>query len=406
MAVRLAWHASGTYSLADGTGGSDGATMRFAPERDDAANKGLGIERDLLQAVKRAFPELSCAPTPTRALAVRRLRRLVRGWLGRRDPEATRLDPGARRTRRWRRLSRARILMRRRAVSSSSRPPRRRQVRRHLDARGRVRDRVPRRPADRAPARPRGRRLEPRVPRGRPSARRVAGRRAPARRLLPPGHDRRGHRRAERRAHARPLPPDAQRVRRPVDRRPAQVRQLVLQEPHAQGLDAARVGRAAAGASRVARAAEDDRVRAPGRGVVSSVSQRLPSTRLASVDCAAVPRRAGGRRRHIVAGGRAGGVGPSSTSRPPRCVRDDMSSSPSHRSTRTTRRSHPVFAHRNPIAALLSFVVPSAVRGRVRRADDAADRPRAQDRSEVPPLRRAVRSAERHASAGRTRRLL
>jgi catalase (peroxidase I) len=30
--VRLAWHASGTYSAADKTGGSNGATMRFPPE--------------------------------------------------------------------------------------------------------------------------------------------------------------------------------------------------------------------------------------------------------------------------------------------------------------------------------------------------------------------------------------
>ena len=29
MLVRLAWHCSGTYSAADGTGGSDGATMRL-----------------------------------------------------------------------------------------------------------------------------------------------------------------------------------------------------------------------------------------------------------------------------------------------------------------------------------------------------------------------------------------
>ena len=61
MAVRLAWHASGTYSAADQTGGSDGATMRFAPESEDGANAGLGIERDVLEPVKREFPELSYA---------------------------------------------------------------------------------------------------------------------------------------------------------------------------------------------------------------------------------------------------------------------------------------------------------------------------------------------------------
>jgi catalase (peroxidase I) len=41
MAVRLAWHASGTYSKEDKTGGSDGATMRFAPESEDDANAGF-----------------------------------------------------------------------------------------------------------------------------------------------------------------------------------------------------------------------------------------------------------------------------------------------------------------------------------------------------------------------------
>jgi hypothetical protein len=39
--VRLAWHASGTYDLKTRSGGSNGATMRFAPESSDGANAGL-----------------------------------------------------------------------------------------------------------------------------------------------------------------------------------------------------------------------------------------------------------------------------------------------------------------------------------------------------------------------------
>lgn len=59
--VRLAWHCSGTYDAATQTGGSDGATMRFAPESGHGANAGLGIARDLLEPVKAKFPEISYA---------------------------------------------------------------------------------------------------------------------------------------------------------------------------------------------------------------------------------------------------------------------------------------------------------------------------------------------------------
>ncbi|KXJ95344.1 heme peroxidase [Microdochium bolleyi] len=54
--VRLAWHASGTYDKETGTGGSNGATMRFAPEGDHGANAGLKIARDFLEPVKKQFP--------------------------------------------------------------------------------------------------------------------------------------------------------------------------------------------------------------------------------------------------------------------------------------------------------------------------------------------------------------
>jgi len=59
--VRLAWHASGTYSTADGTGGSDGATMRFAPESGYGANAGLDIARAALEPIKAKHPGISYA---------------------------------------------------------------------------------------------------------------------------------------------------------------------------------------------------------------------------------------------------------------------------------------------------------------------------------------------------------
>ncbi|KAL2757117.1 hypothetical protein ACRALDRAFT_2101603 [Sodiomyces alcalophilus JCM 7366] len=54
--LRLAWHASGTYDKETGTGGSNGATMRFSPEADHGANAGLKNARDFLEPVKEKFP--------------------------------------------------------------------------------------------------------------------------------------------------------------------------------------------------------------------------------------------------------------------------------------------------------------------------------------------------------------
>lgn len=61
MAMRVAWHTSGTYSKSNGTGGSDGATMRFEPEHSDDANEGLLIIHDMLKEVKDKNPQVSVA---------------------------------------------------------------------------------------------------------------------------------------------------------------------------------------------------------------------------------------------------------------------------------------------------------------------------------------------------------
>lgn len=68
--VRLAWHTSGTYDKATGTGGSHGATMRFAPEANWGANAGLAIARDLLEPIKAKYPWISYADLWTLAGAV------------------------------------------------------------------------------------------------------------------------------------------------------------------------------------------------------------------------------------------------------------------------------------------------------------------------------------------------
>jgi cytochrome c peroxidase len=57
--VRLAWHAAGTYDKITNTGGSNGATMRFNPESHHGANSGLATARDLLEKVKKQYPDIS-----------------------------------------------------------------------------------------------------------------------------------------------------------------------------------------------------------------------------------------------------------------------------------------------------------------------------------------------------------
>ena len=57
--IRLAWHSSGTYDAAKGTGGSNGAGMRFETEAADPENAGLSAARAFLEPLKRKFPEIS-----------------------------------------------------------------------------------------------------------------------------------------------------------------------------------------------------------------------------------------------------------------------------------------------------------------------------------------------------------
>lgn len=59
--IRLSWHCSGTFAKQDGSGGSDGARMRFNPEAKWGANAGLGVARAALEPIKEKHPEISYA---------------------------------------------------------------------------------------------------------------------------------------------------------------------------------------------------------------------------------------------------------------------------------------------------------------------------------------------------------
>lgn len=67
--LRLGWHASGTYDKETGTGGSNGATMRFPPEGDHGANAGLKAARDFLAPIKEQFPWITYSDLWTLAAA-------------------------------------------------------------------------------------------------------------------------------------------------------------------------------------------------------------------------------------------------------------------------------------------------------------------------------------------------
>ncbi|KAH8700262.1 putative cytochrome c peroxidase Ccp1 [Talaromyces proteolyticus] len=97
--VRLAWHASGTYDKETGTGGSNGATMRFAPESEHGANAGLKTARDFLEPVKAKFPWITYSDLWTLAgvTAIQELQGPAIPWRpGRQDRDVSACTPDGR----------------------------------------------------------------------------------------------------------------------------------------------------------------------------------------------------------------------------------------------------------------------------------------------------------------------
>lgn len=85
--VRLAWHCSGTYDKETNSGGSNGATMRFAPESNHGANAGLDAARAKLEPIKAKFPQITYSDLWVRRLLHSRAHDVARsdGQLTRRD---------------------------------------------------------------------------------------------------------------------------------------------------------------------------------------------------------------------------------------------------------------------------------------------------------------------------------
>ena len=88
-----------SYDQETGTGGSNGATMRFAPENDHGANSGLKAARDFLESVKEKFPWITYSDLWTLAgvCAIQEMQGPVIPWRpGRQDRDAAACTPDGR----------------------------------------------------------------------------------------------------------------------------------------------------------------------------------------------------------------------------------------------------------------------------------------------------------------------
>ena len=61
MLVRLAWHSAGSYGKPKGDGGTDGGTIRYAPEINHGGNAGLKHAIGVLAPIKENYPAVSWA---------------------------------------------------------------------------------------------------------------------------------------------------------------------------------------------------------------------------------------------------------------------------------------------------------------------------------------------------------
>jgi hypothetical protein len=92
--IHLCWSSASTYSRHDFLGGVSGATMRFPPEQNYVANRGLDRARAFLQPVKEAHPSVSYSDLWTLAavVAIEAMGGPVIPWVSGR-PDATAADP-------------------------------------------------------------------------------------------------------------------------------------------------------------------------------------------------------------------------------------------------------------------------------------------------------------------------